>query len=155
MLKRKKTAKDIAVCVAVIAVAAVICFAVSSYLSKKQIKEFENRFDDSIIEIRLRETADSIDYVVFNDAELIEKWKSTLSEMKLLDSRNLTWQEKHMIGGRPTIVLKYQNEELTFCIYDGYLDFGDKLYTTDKDLQAVFDETYKIAVEKYGITSMY
>lgn len=155
MLKRKKTAKAIAVCVAVIAVAAVICFAVSSYLSKKQIKELENRFDGYIIEIRLRETVDSIDYVVFNDSELIEKWQKTLSEMRLLDSRNLTRQEKHLIGGRPTIVLKYQNEELTFCIFDGYLDFDGKLYTVDKDLSSVFDETYKIAVEKYGITSMY
>lgn len=155
MLKSKKSVKAIAVCAAVTAVTAVICFAVGSYLSKKQIKELENRFDGSIIEIRLLQTVDSIDYVAFDDAELIEKWQKTLSEMRLLDSRNLTRKEKHMIGGKPTIVLKYQNEELTFCISDGYLDFDGKFYTVDKDLSDVFEETYKIAVEKYGLTRMY
>lgn len=155
MLKSKKTVKILALSVAIIAVAAVICLLVNSYLSKKQIKELENRFDGSIIEIRLRQTVDSIDYVAFDDAELIEKWEKTLSEMSLLDSRNLTRQEKHMDGGRPTVVLKYQNEELTFCIYDGYLDFDGKLYTVDKDLSAVFNESYKITVEKYGLTRMY
>lgn len=155
MLKSKKTIEIIAIIAAVTAVAAVICFAVSSHSSKKQIKELEKRFDGSIIEIRLRQTVDSIDYVAFDDAELIEKWQKTLSEMRLLDSRNLTRKEKHMIGGKPTIVLKYQNEELTFCISDGYLNYDGNLYTVDKDLPAVFDETYKIAVEKYGLTRMY
>lgn len=154
MLKSKKTGKAVAVCALVIAVTVVICFAVNSYLSKKQIKELENRFDGSIVEIRLRQTVDSIDYVAFDDAELIEKWESTLKKMSVLDSRNYTRQEKHMYGGKPTIVLKYQNEELTFCIFDGCLEFDGKLYTVDKDLQKVFDETYKIAVEKYGLTHM-
>lgn len=155
MLKCSPKIKTVSVCVVVIAVTAVICCAVSSYLSKKQIKELENRFDGSIIEISLRQTVDSIDCVAFDDAELIEKWESTLKKMSVLDSRNYTWQEKRMYGGKPTIVLKYQNEELTFCIFDGCLDFDGKLYTVDKDLQAVFDETYKIAVEKYGLTRMY
>lgn len=129
----------------------------NNWQSITSIKEYSQIFDQPITKITLRETVDSAEWAVFEDADLIEKWTDFLKNMKVkrewvfLDPTPMTG------GGGMVANIETGDSKFVICLQkksDGYqLETNDYLYTIKNDIQIPFRETFDIAVERHGIQS--
>lgn len=118
-----------------------------------------NLRNETITEITMRQTTDSVVEVVFSDEDLIKEWFSILETMEIQYNWKNTHFMKRMSGGQPLLTVQTNQGIYRFAFNerpDGYLITIDKkryLIKNPEDVQ--FRQIYNTAVERHGTTSIF
>lgn len=118
-----------------------------------------NLRNETITEITMRQTTDSVVEVVFSDEDLIKEWFSILETMEIQYNWKNTHFMKRMSGGQPLLTVQTNQGTYRFAFNerpDGYLITIDKkryLIKNPEDVQ--FRQIYNTAVERHGTTSIF
>lgn len=112
-----------------------------------------NRID----KITLRKSVTSPEWAVFNDEDLISKWKEFFQKLELKRVSQPTESDLSINGGGMRVVVASTNgEEFSFGIWQTSTEFimelGDKFYIPNIS-NCPFVETYNEAVARHGITT--
>ena len=115
--------------------------------------------NETITEITMRQTTDSVVEVVFSDEDLIKEWSSILETMEI----QYNWKNTHFMkrknGGQPLLTVRTNQGTYRFAFNerpDGYLITIDKKRYLIKNPEEVqFRQIYNTAVERHGTTSIF
>lgn len=149
------------VIVFVLSIMAVVTIKMFSpkWVSLYDIKYCAKLKNETITEITMKQTTDSVLEVVFSDEDLIEEWSSILESMEI----KYNWKNTHfmtkLIGGQPLLTVKTNQGNYQFAFNerkDGYLITINRKRYLIKNPDAVrFNEIYNDAVERHGTTSIF
>ena len=118
-----------------------------------------NLKNETITEITMRQTTDSVVEVVFSDEDLIEQWSSILDTMEIQYNWKNTHYMKRMYGGQPLLTVQTNQGTYRFAFNersDGYLITIDSKRYLIKNPEAVqFRQIYSTAVDRHGTTSIF
>lgn len=129
------------------------------WVSLYDIKYCANLKSETITEITMRATIDSVEEVVFSDKDLIDEWASFFDNVTLKFNWKETYFHKWVIGGHPLI-----NVQTDKCSYnmifhatkDGmWLIIDKNRYMIKEPEKMPFYQIYETAVERHGTVSMF
>lgn len=142
-----------------IAIIYVIIVANPKWISIYDTDYCRNLKNETITEITMKQTTDSVVEVVFSDEDLIEEWSSILETMEIQYNWKNTHFMKRMNGGQPLLTVKTNQRTYRFAFNersDGYLITIDSKRYLIKNPDAVqFRQIYSTAVERHGTTSIF
>lgn len=121
----------------------------------QEMGEFETLYDSAIVEMRLRQTTDYPEEIVFSDSDLLEKWETYLTGLEVKwDS----YAETELDGGVPLVQIETKTGDFKLRRFsldqgDG-IQIGDSYYLLNKPIDSLFDETYEQAEERHGTASL-
>lgn len=129
------------------------------WVSLYDIKYCSNLKYETITEITMMQTTDSMMKVVFSDEDLIEEWSSIFDSIGI----KYSWKNTHFMerkaGGKPLLTVKTTQDTYRFAFNersDGYLiTIYSKRYLIKNPDIVRFREIYKEAVERHGTTSIF
>ena len=121
----------------------------------QKMDEYKTLYDSAIVEMRLRQTTDYPEEVVFSDSDLLEKWETYLTGLEVKwDS----YAETELDGGVPFVQIETKTGDFKLRRFsldqgDG-IQIGDSYYLLNKPIDSLFDETYEQAEERHGTVSL-
>lgn len=140
----------------------VIMLAIIAIPRWKSIYEIEyctNLQNETITEITMRATSDSVEEVVFSDKDLIDAWTSFFDGVLLKFNWKHTYFPNRIAGGHPKLIVQTEKGKYNLTFHptkDGYLLIIDKKRYLIKDPETVpFSQIYEAAVERHGTVSIF
>ena len=140
----------------------VIMLAIIAIPRWKSIYEIEyctNLQNETITEITMRATSDSVEEVVFSDKDLIDAWTSFFDGVLLKFNWKHTYFPNRIAGGHPKLIVQTEKGKYNLTFHptkDGYLLIIDKKRYLINDPEAVpFSQIYETAVERHGQVSIF
>jgi len=157
MIDNKKKYCIFAFLAAVIIIISII--AVPEWKSIYETDYCSSLQNETITEITMKQTTDSVVEVVFSDEDLIEEWSSILETMEIqYNWKNTHFMERRM-GGQPLLTVQTNQGTYRFAFNersDGYLITIDNKRYLIKNPDAIqFRQIYSTAVERHGTTSIF
>ena len=147
-----------AIIVFVIVIWAIINMVSPKWVSLYDIKYCAKLKDETITQITMRATIDSVEEVVFSDKDLIDEWVSFFDNVTLKFNWKETYFHKWVNGGHPLI-----NVQTDKCSYnmifhatkDGmWLIIDKNRYMIKEPEKMPFYQIYETAVERHGRVSI-
>lgn len=124
-----------------------------------EVDSCKSMFENSITEMTLRETVDHPEWVEFKDEDLIEMWTSYFGDLEVKEYSAIFENEQSLNGGGRVVAVRTEQEEIVFVEYtisdEAMIKIDGILYKIKEKGNTPFEETYKIAVERYGIRSVF
>ena len=140
----------------------VIMLAIIAIPRWKSIYEIEyctNLQNETITEITMRATSDSVEEVVFSDKDLIDAWTSFFDGVLLKFNWKHTYFPNRIAGGHPKLIVQTEKGKYNLTFHptkDGHLLIIDKKRYLIKDPETVpFSQIYEAAVERHGTVSIF
>ena len=140
----------------------VIMLAILTIPRWKSIYETEyctNLQNETITEITMLATSDSVEEVVFSDKDLIDAWTSFFDGVLLKFNWKHTYFPNRIAGGHPKLIVQTEKGKYNLTFHptkDGYLLIIDNKRYLINDPEAVpFSQIYETAVERHGTVSIF
>ena len=140
----------------------VIMLAIIAIPRWKSIYEIEyctNLQNETITEITMRATSDSVEEVVFSDKDLIDAWTSFFDGVLLKFNWKHTYFPNRIAGGHPKLIVQTEKGKYNLTFHptkDGYLLIIDKKrYLINNPKAVPFSQIYEAAVERHGTVSIF
>ena len=144
--------------VSMVAVVAVKMFT-PKWVSLYDINYCDNLQKETITEITMLATSDSVEEVVFSDKDLIDAWTSFFDGVLLKFNWKHTYFPNRIAGGHPKLIVQTEKGKYNLTFHptkDGYLLIIDKKRYLINDPEAVpFSKIYETAVERHGTVSIF
>lgn len=116
--------------------------------------DFSALFGKPISKIRLRQSIDSIQWVVFCDVDLTTKWINYLKTLQVRQLPLLNYQNKINGGVGRVVDIQLDDSIYTFIFTDmAHLMYNNHIYEIKGELNCPFDETYSTAINRNGIVT--
>lgn len=124
------------------------------WLYIKNSKVFSPLFENTVSEIKLRQSIDSIQWAVFSDADLTAKWLEYLEQLRVRLLSSLDSQNETNGGGGQVVELRIGNLIFTLIFIDmRHLKYNDHIYEMKSELNCPFEETYDISIKRNGFVT--
>lgn len=125
------------------------------WMKLQTMKEYQALFLDPISEITLRKTVDAVEWVSFDDHDLILKWIDVLNDLEVKRKKRVSKADTEVNGGRSVITVKTDQSTFTFYLRNSsgetMLEMNGCFYSVRNPEQIPFSETYDMAVKRHGI----
>lgn len=144
----------------IVAAVGISCFFFSTaneWQSLSSVPKYEGILDESITQIKLRQTVDSAEWAVLEDEDLIGQWSDFLKNAKVKRERVSLGSTPMAGGGGQVADIETETSAFSLCFQQSsgkyQLKIDNHLYTIDDDVSIPFDETFRVAVERHGTRS--
>ena len=157
MGRKKLSGIIISISVLIIAASAVFMIVQKVFVWKSlsEVEACKGLFESSIRTVVLRKNVDSDQWASFEDEDLVEKWKSYLSNLKVKYARPILWFDWNTNGGGAVIEIKNEEMEYSFTIRENngvtMLEIGNHCYYISDEIESIFTETYDAAIERHDV----
>ena len=133
--------------------------AVPEWKSIYETEYCTNLQNETITEITMLATSDSVEEVVFSDKDLIDAWTSFFDGVLLKFNWKHTYFPNRIAGGHPKLIVQTEKGKYNLTFHptkDGYLLIIDNKRYLINDPEAVpFSQIYETAVERHGTVSIF
>lgn len=131
------------------------------------LRKYRKLAESSISEISLRKTVDSAQWAVFSDDDLLQLWKSAFENLEVKRNKRVIRNTLKrvirniffFVGGGPMIIeIKTETSQFFIELWqvseeEYKLEVDGVLYDVKDSKCIPFEETYRTAIERHGITS--